>query len=136
MRRGRLQRDSLAFSTAVGHPGPRGRLCLAVGVWGLFRVTGKSGLWTDGYDLTVVAADAQDVEPGTPVRVRGVEAGRVTGVDVAGDEVHISVRLDGKFRDKIYADSSAAVQTKGILGVSVVDIKPGTSPSRALWPSR
>jgi phospholipid/cholesterol/gamma-HCH transport system substrate-binding protein len=107
-------------------------LCLAVGVWGLFRITGKSGLWSDGYDLTVVAADAQDVEPGTPVRVRGVEAGRVTGVDVAGDEVHINVRLDGKFRDKIYADSSAAVQTKGILGVSVVDIKPGTSQAGPL----
>src|SRR4051812_2636178 len=57
------------------------RACLAIGVWGLFRGTGKSGLWRDGYELTVVAADAQDVEPGTPVRVRGVEAGRVVGVE-------------------------------------------------------
>src|SRR5438093_479657 len=74
--------------------------CLAIGVWGLFRVTGKSGMWRDGYELTVVAVDAQDVEPGTPVRVRGVEAGRVVGVDYADDEVLINVRLDGKFRDK------------------------------------
>jgi len=100
--------------------------CLAVGVWGLFRVSGKSGLWRDGYELTVVAADAQDVEPGTPVRVRGVEAGRVVAVDYADDEVRMRLSLDGKFRDRIYADASAVVQTKGILGVSVVDIKPGT----------
>ncbi|HKA06056.1 MAG TPA: MlaD family protein [Gemmataceae bacterium] len=106
--------------------------CLAIGVWGLFRVTGKSGMWRDGYELTVVAADAQDVEPGTTVRVRGVEAGRVVGVDYADDEVLINVRLDGKFRDKIYADSMAMVQTKGVLGVSVVDIKPGTSQSGPL----
>lgn len=101
--------------------------CLAVGTWGLFRVSGKAGLWRDGYELTVVAADAQDVEPGTPVRVRGVEAGRVVGVDYADDRVVIHVRLDGKFRDHLYADATAGVQTKGVLGVSVVDIKPGTS---------
>ena len=107
-------------------------VCLAMGVWGLFRVSGKSGLWRDGYELTVVAADAQDVEPGTPVRVRGIEAGRVVGVDYADDEVHIRLQLDGKFRDRIYADATAGVQTKGILGVSVVDIKPGNPKSGLL----
>jgi ABC-type transporter Mla subunit MlaD len=102
-------------------------VCLGLGVWGLFRVSGKSGLWSDGYELTVVAADAQDVEPGTPVRVRGVDAGRVVGVDYADDQVHIRLQLDGKFRDRIYTDATAGVQTKGVLGVSVVDIKPGTA---------
>jgi phospholipid/cholesterol/gamma-HCH transport system substrate-binding protein len=106
--------------------------CLAIGVWGLFRVGGKSGLWSDGYELIVVAADAQDVEPGTPVRVRGIEAGRVVGVEYAGDEVHIRLRLDGIFRDRLHADATAAVQTKGILGVSVVDIKPGTDKAGPL----
>lgn len=102
-------------------------LCLAVGVWGLFRVAGKSGLWADGYELTVLAADAQDVAEGTPVRVRGIEAGQVVGVEDAGDGVRMRLRLDGKYRDRLYADASALVQTRGILGVSVVDIKPGTS---------
>jgi len=106
--------------------------CLAVGVWGLFRVTDKSGLWSNGYELTVVTTDAQDVGPGTPVRVRGVEAGRVTGVDYAGDEVHVRLRLDGKFRDHIHADATAAVHTKGMLGTGVVDIKPGTSKAGPL----
>src|SRR5262249_4505820 len=106
--------------------------CLAVGVWGLFRVTGKAGRGRDGYDPTVVAADAQDVEPGTPVRVRGVEAGRVVGVDYGNDEVQIHLKLDGKFRDRLYADATAGVQTKGILGVSVVDIKPGTAAAGPL----
>jgi phospholipid/cholesterol/gamma-HCH transport system substrate-binding protein len=106
--------------------------CLAIGVWGLFRVSGKGGLWRDGYELTLVAAEAQDVEPGTPVRVRGVEAGRVVAVDYAEDEVHIRLQLDGKFRDRIYADATAGVQTKGILGVSVVDIKPGSAKAGPL----
>ena len=106
--------------------------CLVLGIWGLFRVTSKSGMWSDGYELTVVAADAQDVGPGTPVRVRGVEAGRVTSVDYAGDEVHIRLKLDGKFREHIHADATAAVHTKGMLGNGVVDIKPGSSKAGPL----
>jgi phospholipid/cholesterol/gamma-HCH transport system substrate-binding protein len=107
-------------------------VCLAIGTWGLFRVSGKSGLWQDGYELTVVAADAQDVEPGTPVRVRGVEAGRVIGVDYAEEEVHIRLKLQSRFRDRIFSDAVASVQTKGILGVSIVDIKPGSATAGPL----
>lgn len=106
--------------------------CIALGVWGLIRVAGKAGWWSDGYEVTVIAADAQDVEPGTPVRVRGIEAGRVIGVDYAEDQVYIRARLDGKFRDRLYADATASIQTKGMLGASVVDIKPGSANSGPL----
>jgi phospholipid/cholesterol/gamma-HCH transport system substrate-binding protein len=101
-------------------------LCLATGVWGLFRVSAKSGLWSDACELTIVSADAQNVEPGTPVRVRGIEYGRVTAVEPAGNDVHIKVRLDSKARELLYADATARVQSKGMLGVSVVDVKAGT----------
>jgi len=107
-------------------------LCLAAGVWGLFRVSAKSGLWSDACELTIVSADAQNVEPGTPVRVRGIESGRVTSVEPAGDNVHIKVRLDSKARDLLYADATATVQTKGVLGVSVVDLKAGTAKASPL----
>jgi outer membrane protein OmpA-like peptidoglycan-associated protein len=101
-------------------------LCLATGIWGLLRVSAKSGLWSEQCELTVISPDAQNVEPGTPVRVRGIESGRVTSVEPVGENVHIKVRLDSKARDLLYADATAAVQTKGMLGVSVVDLKSGT----------
>jgi phospholipid/cholesterol/gamma-HCH transport system substrate-binding protein len=107
-------------------------VCLATGVWGLFRVSAKSGLWADGQELTIVAADAQNVEPGTPVRVRGIEYGRVTAVEAAGDNVHIRVQFDRKACELLHADASATVQTKGVLGVSVVDVKAGSAKSGPL----
>lgn len=107
-------------------------LCLATGVWGLFRVSAKSGLWSDARELTIVAADAQNVEPGTPVRVRGIEYGRVTAVEAAGDDVHIKVQLDPKACELLHADASAVVQTKAMLGVSVVDVKAGTAKAGSL----
>ena len=106
--------------------------CLALGIWGLLRVTSKSGLWSDGYELTVVAAEAPDVQPGTPVRIRGIEAGQVVGVDYADDAVRMRLRLNGEFRNKLYADAEARVQTKGMLGTCVIDIKPGTKSSGPL----
>jgi phospholipid/cholesterol/gamma-HCH transport system substrate-binding protein len=110
-------------------------LCLAAGVWGLFRVSARSGLWSDGQELTIVAADASNIEPGTPVRVRGIESGRVLGVEPVGDGVHIRVRMDGKARESLFADASATVQTKGVLGVSVVDVKPGSAQAGPLHES-
>jgi hypothetical protein len=110
-------------------------LCLAAGVWGLFRVSAKSGMWSEGHELTIVAADAQNIEPGTPVRVRGIEYGRVLGVEPVGEEVHIKVELDQKGHDLLHADASAVVQTKGVLGVSVLDIKAGSSAAGPLTAS-
>lgn len=107
-------------------------LCLTIGIWGLFRVTDRNGVWSKGYEVTIVAADAQDVAPGTPVRIRGIEAGKVTQVEYAGDDVHIRLKLDQQFRDKLHADASATVQTKGIMGASVVDIRPGTTKAGPL----
>ncbi len=107
-------------------------LCLGLGVWGLFRVAGKSGRFADGYEVTVLATDAQDVEPGTPVRVRGLEAGQVVAVEDTGEGVLLRLKLDGKYRDRIHADATASVQTKGILGISVIDVKPGTSAAGPL----
>jgi hypothetical protein len=102
-------------------------LCLAAGVWGLFRVSARSGAFSDGHHLTIVAQDAHGLEPGTPVLVRGIEYGRVTGIEPVGEGVHVVVRLDPKGRELLHADAAATVQTRGVLGASVVDIKAGTA---------
>ncbi|HUR54989.1 MAG TPA: MlaD family protein, partial [Gemmataceae bacterium] len=75
-----------------------------------------------------------DVTPGTPVRIRGVEAGQVLAVeyptdDSAGSEVTVRLSLQAKFADRLYADATAQVQGSGVFGAKVVSISPGT-PSR------
>ncbi len=98
---------------------------LALAVWGLFRVAERSNRFRDGETLRVVVADAADVEVGTPVRIRGVEAGRVTAVNYADDGVQLDLQIDAKYRPFLYADATAMVKSKGLFGSSVVDVAPG-----------
>jgi ABC-type transporter Mla subunit MlaD len=53
---------------------------LALGGYGVARVADKQGLWADTVELTAGFPEAHDITPGTPVRVRGVDAGQVVAV--------------------------------------------------------
>ena len=106
--------------------------CLSASVWGLLRISGKAGLWADAFEFTVRTPDAQDVERGTPVYVRGFEAGQVVGLEYTDDGVLLHVRLAGQFRGKIYSDAIATIRSKGAFGGSVIAIHPGTSANGPL----
>lgn len=56
-------------------------LALALGGYGVARIADKQGFWAETTELTAGFAEAHDVTPGTPVRVRGVEAGQVLAVE-------------------------------------------------------
>jgi outer membrane protein OmpA-like peptidoglycan-associated protein len=114
---------------------------LAVGLaaGGLAAVAAKQRLWADTVELTVGVPDAADLGPGTPVRVRGVDAGQVVGVDYPahdgpGSAVVLRLRVDSKFAPRLYADAVAQVQPTGLLGGKVVSISPGT-PAAGPLPS-
>jgi hypothetical protein len=104
---------------------------LVLGGFGLARIATKQGLWADTIEVTVGFPEAHDVTPGTPVRIRGVEAGQVLAVeypvsDSAGAEVTVRLSLQAKFADRLYADATAQVQGSGVFGAKVVSINPGT----------
>src|SRR5262249_13030242 len=105
--------------------------CLAVGAWALVRIGHRSGIFNDSYEVVVYVPDAQDVDKGTPVRVRGVEAGKVVAVeypDAAEGEdgmIRLRLQLDKKFEERLFADASASIVSKGLLGTSYIAVTPG-----------
>ena len=104
---------------------------LALGGIGLARIADKQGLWAQTTELTAGFPEAHDVEPGTPVRIRGVDAGEVVAVeypdhDGVGSEVTVRMRLNGRFANRVYADATAQVHGSGMLGGRVIAINPGT----------
>lgn len=107
---------------------------IALGGYGVARIASKQGLWANTFEVTVGFPEAHDVTPGTPVRIRGVEAGQVLAVeypadDSSGSEITVRLALNAKFADRLYADATAQVQGSGVFGGKVVAINPGT-PSR------
>jgi hypothetical protein len=132
--------------TSVKHTLARGQaivlglvvvVAVALGGLGLARIAGKQGFWAETIELSAGFPEAHDIEPGTPVRVRGVDAGEVVAVeypdhDSAGSAVTVRMKLNSRFANRVYSDATAQVHGSGMLGGRVIAISPGTPSSGPL----
>ncbi len=108
-------------------------LALGVGLAGLFRIAGTNGLWSGTpYEVMVVLPDAQGIDRGTLVTVRGVEAGQVIALEDGDEGVRVTLHLKEQYRAKLFADASAGVATRGLMGSNIIAIKPGTAQAGPL----
>jgi phospholipid/cholesterol/gamma-HCH transport system substrate-binding protein len=104
---------------------------LALGSYGVARIADKQGLWADTSEVAVGFPEAHDITAGTPVRIRGVEAGQVVAIDYPdtdgpGAEVTVRMKLQSKYAARLYADASAAVHSSGVFGSKVIAVNPGS----------
>ena len=116
-------------------------VALALGSYGVARVGNKQGLWADTIDVAVGFPEAHDIAPGTPVRIRGVDAGQVVAVeypdsDEPGAEVTVRMKLQAKYAGRLHADASAAIHSAGVFGSKVIALNPGTPASGTLVSGR
>lgn len=114
---------------------------LGLGAFGIARIAQKQGLWADTFEVTAGFPEVHDVTPGTPVRIRGLDAGQVIAIeypdhDGPGAEVTVRMRLDSRFASRIYSDATAQIQSSGLLGSKVISVNPGSPNSGALASGR
>src|SRR5205823_4066438 len=107
---------------------------LGLGGYGVARIADKQGFWADTVELTAGFREAHDITPGTPVRIRGVDAGQVVAVeypdhDGPGAEVTVRIHLQARYRDRLYKDATARIHGSGVFGAKVIAISPG-DPAR------
>jgi len=105
-------------------------LLVLVGTWALFRIGSNQGLWANTTEVTVAFAEPHDITPGTPVRIRGVEAGHVVAIDYPDHDgpdaaVTLRMKIDSKFASRLYGDAFAQIHSTGLLGSKVIAIQPG-----------
>lgn len=105
-------------------------LALGLAGYGIARIADKQGLWADTVEVSAGFPEAHDITPGTPVRLRGVDAGQVVAVEYPADdrpgaEVTVRMKLQAKFADRLYADATAHIQASGLLGSKVIAVHPG-----------
>src|SRR5262245_44022969 len=103
---------------------------IVLGGWAIFTVGARQGLFADTFELRAGFSQVHGLDKGTPVRVRGMDAGQVVGIDLppADDpqaKVYVRLRLDRKFRELIPTDSRARVMNEGVLGGRLINIDPG-----------
>jgi phospholipid/cholesterol/gamma-HCH transport system substrate-binding protein len=103
---------------------------LSLCVFGLFAVGSRHWPGGDTFTATVGFRDVGGVEPGTRVRIQGLDAGEVEAVEPpadAGGPVTVRLRLAGRFRRLVGDPATARVRisSEGLWGGKFVSILPG-----------
>jgi phospholipid/cholesterol/gamma-HCH transport system substrate-binding protein len=93
----------------------------------IFLLTGQKGFAWQRYSLKAQFGNVAGLNPGSPVRVAGVEVGSVDGVELAGDKVDVTFEVNKRYRDRITTTSSATLGSVSLLGEASVDISPSTT---------
>lgn len=102
---------------AIGIVGMAVLVLLATAAYNVERLPIIGG----GTTYTAEFSDAAGLTDGDPVYVAGVEVGRVSGLELAGDRVRVSLRI----RDAWLGDqTNAAIEIKSLLGAKSVSLDP------------
>ena len=84
-------------------------------------------LFRGRYMVTTHVPNAQGIRGGDPVRMRGINIGRVYGFALAPDGgVHLTLEIEGEYQ--IPAPARAELSAEGVLGGMVVAVIPGPGP--------
>jgi phospholipid/cholesterol/gamma-HCH transport system substrate-binding protein len=91
----------------------------------LFLLTDPS-TFRGRYFLTTTVSDAGGLRRGDPVQMRGVNIGRTHDFELLGDQVRVTLEVEGEWR--VPTDSRSRLVELGVLGGKIVEILPGNSP--------
>ncbi|MFA7431846.1 MAG: outer membrane lipid asymmetry maintenance protein MlaD [Rhodospirillaceae bacterium] len=111
---------------------PRRETLIGAGVLGALALalalnaagTGRESASSDSYDLRAVFQRTDGLIVGAQVRLAGLPVGRV--VEQTLDDryrAHVSLRINGQYL--LPEDSSAIIETDGLLGGKYIELQPG-----------
>jgi phospholipid/cholesterol/gamma-HCH transport system substrate-binding protein len=107
-------------------------IALAILAMGIFFISGQEGFFTRRYVLKAYVSEAAGLRPGAQVSLNGVAVGDVKTIQLSpypepARTVEIVMRVARTYQDRIRTDSTARIETVGLLGDSYVDITRGSS---------
>ncbi len=92
-------------------------------IWGTMQITNLGE--DNGYELYAVFDNAAGLDINAPVRMVGVNVGRVKGIDITERKARVILFIENERR--IDRDAVVSIRSQGILGDKYVGISPGTS---------
>lgn len=103
--------------------------------WLVLRFSGTTMNGRGGYPIIVEVKDATGIREGVPVRLGGIDIGRVSGMpELNQDHVLLSIPLEIFPDHRIPEGSTAKVGTSGLMGDSFVRILPPDRPTGNFLP--
>src|ERR1041385_8433971 len=96
----------------------------------VFEMIGGLGFFR-GYELHARFNNVQELKKGDPVRMAGVDVGRVEDIRLTDNKVDVTMKVEDPA--KVRTDSKASIRFVGLLGQNYVSITfgSGTAPTAA-----
>jgi phospholipid/cholesterol/gamma-HCH transport system substrate-binding protein len=96
----------------------------------IFMMAGSQGLFKSKTRLYTYMADSSALAAASPVRLNGILIGKVTSVDLSGQQdprrvVRMTLEIDDEFLTSIPVDSQALIAAENLLGTKFINIKKG-----------
>lgn len=95
-------------------------------------VLGITVIGKTDFDTTTYSADfaqAGGIRPGDKIRVAGIDKGEVSSTELAGNHVHIVMKVDNDVH--VTSNGSAEIKMSTLLGQRYIDVSLGNSPDPA-----
>jgi len=105
----------------------------------IFMLGSESRFFHRQYTIYANFDDISGLREGAPVQLAGVKIGYVDGIKVPKDletkEITVVMRISRKYMKRIRADSSASIETQGLLGDKFIYVTMG-SESEPIIPNK
>jgi phospholipid/cholesterol/gamma-HCH transport system substrate-binding protein len=101
---------------------------------GLFLIGTHSQIFTHHFTVYTEFNNIDTLQTGAKVRVSGMDAGEITGIKVPSgpsSRFRLQLKIDEKFRPIVRQDSTASIETEGMVGNKFVNIDKGSQNSLA-----
>lgn len=102
----------------------------------VFVLGSKSGLFTRKSELYAYFDDINGLVVGAPVRLAGLDVGRVSQItfpdDLAERQAQVELSIQDRFMPRLRSDSSAFIDSKGLLGDKLINLSIGSPNKPAL----
>lgn len=93
----------------------------------IFLLTGGTGFFWQRYSLKTRFSNVAGLNPGSPVRLAGVQVGSVSEVTLVDEQVDVTFEVNKKYQPQITSTSVAKLGSVSLLGESAVDISPSSA---------
>lgn len=98
----------------------------------VLEMVGAADFFKKGYIINANFKNAKELKKGDPVKLAGVEIGRVESIRLVDSQARIAMKIEGKYALK--TDSKAKILFAGLMGQHFVEIEPGTPNAPRIEP--
>lgn len=100
---------------------------------GILSLGERKGWFEKTMAIYVLFTDVDGLENGAPVRISGINAGKVASIrppTKVGDRVMVRMEVEVSYKNLLREDAVAHIETEGLVGYKLVVIDPGSTASK------